>query len=249
LTNLGLLAEYRGAFAEAESYYKQGLAIARALGHKERISNLLQNLGSVADYTGRFDEALALNGQALTVAREIGHVERTAALLQERGAILLHADHLAEAELSLREGLDLAESLEHNERKAALKGCLAELATRRGDYNLALTYLKEAEDLAGALGHRWHSTYLLLTRGEIELARDRAPDARSAFARALEVAEKLASQSALGESHFGLARCAVKMADREEATSHGSKAHLLFLQAGHYKAEIVSQWLAGLNLR
>lgn len=248
LTNLGLLAEYRGAYAEAEEYYRKGLSIARSLGHKERISNVLQNLGSVADYTGRFEEALALNAEALTLAREIGHAERTAALLQERGAILLHADRLAEAHEALREGLELAEALGHNERKAALKGCMAELASRAGDHDRALTYLAEADQLATAIGHRWHATYLLLARGEVELARDRVADAQAAFEKALESAEKLASHAALAESHFGLARCAMRTGDRENAYFHGVKSRQLFGESGHYKAATVSEWLRSLDV-
>lgn len=247
LTNLGLLAEYRGTFAQAEEYYRRGLDVARTIGHKERMSNLLQNLGSIAEYTGQFDEALRLNTEGLSLARQIGHAERIAALLQERGSILMHAGRLSEAEDALREGLDVAEGLRHRERTAALKACMAELANRRGNYDLALAQLAQAEEIVSRIGHRWHATYLLLTRGEIELARGRYRDSNAAFERALESAKKLGTCSAIGESHFGVARCALKLGDPDRAVAHGIQAQRLFAQAGHYKADAVSRWLAALG--
>jgi tetratricopeptide (TPR) repeat protein len=107
--------------------------------------------------------------------------------------------------------------------------------------------LAEAEEIVRTIGHRWHAANLSLTRGETELARGKYFDAHTAFEKALELAEQLGTRSACGEAHFGLARCAVKMADPEKAAVHGIQALQLFTEAGHYKADTVTQWLASVG--
>jgi predicted ATPase len=71
LGGLGLIAWARGQ-AEARVYYEQSLAIARRLGHQQRILERLLDLSQVACDSGEFTQAQRYAQEALAIARRLG---------------------------------------------------------------------------------------------------------------------------------------------------------------------------------
>jgi class 3 adenylate cyclase/uncharacterized protein HemY len=69
INSLGVVAEIRGNYTEAENFYKQALRIRRGLGDLREIGATLNNLGIVYDYQGRFDSALSVYRENLGIQR------------------------------------------------------------------------------------------------------------------------------------------------------------------------------------
>ena len=88
-----------------------------------------------------------------------------------------------------------------------------------------------------------HQSLLLIIRGEIKLARDKRDEASRAFGNALELAKNLGAIPIVTEAEFGLARCALASNDRAAAIAGGRQAQHLFIDIGHFKAELVRRWL------
>ncbi|MGB0385541.1 MAG: tetratricopeptide repeat protein [Ardenticatenaceae bacterium] len=191
LLNLGRTTHKRGHYTQAEGYYQEGLAGARALGQQEIISHFLQNLGAVAGKRGAYDQEEAYYQEGLALARTFGLRERISSLLANLGAVAMDRGEYDQAESYLLEGLALARTLDNPEISCRLLTNQGVVAERRGAYDQAEAYYQEGLVLARSLGHREKITRLLLNLGDVARMRGAYHSAEVHYQEGLSLAQAL----------------------------------------------------------
>ena len=93
---------------------KKGLAVARTIKNRERMSHLLVNLGAVALYRGDMEMAEGYLQESVALARVIDHQERLSHALQKTSELARKSGDYKQADLLLKESLGLARSLGHS---------------------------------------------------------------------------------------------------------------------------------------
>ena len=69
---LGVIAQTRGDFEQAEELYRKALQINEELGHREEMAVAYRNLGFIAQIRGDFEQAEELYRKALQITRNWG---------------------------------------------------------------------------------------------------------------------------------------------------------------------------------
>ena len=151
VANLGIVADERGEADLAESRYREGLTIFRALGDLRREAAVLDNLGIVARGRGDLAGAIALQEQALPLRRRIGDAWGIAATLGNLGVAVHRSGDLARARALYDEALALFEELGERRAVANTRSNLAAVARQAGDPTTAVAFARDALALAREL--------------------------------------------------------------------------------------------------
>jgi predicted ATPase len=108
LSAAGFLAFFMGRYAEAQGYLQESLAIAREIGHEERIANALRMLGLVSRAQGERTAARCHLEASLALARQLEHKGQLYAVLTALAELHRVEGNLDAAELLYEESLMLA---------------------------------------------------------------------------------------------------------------------------------------------
>jgi tetratricopeptide (TPR) repeat protein len=108
LSAVGFLAFFMGRYAEAQEYLEESLAIAREIGHEERIANALRMLGLVSRAQGERTTARCHLEASLALARRLEHKGQLYAVLTALAELHRAEGNLDAAELLYEESLMLA---------------------------------------------------------------------------------------------------------------------------------------------
>ena len=142
--------------------------------------------GDLLDRLGRHDEALERFGEARDLRRRLGAPRFLRPVTAAAASVARRAGRLDEARALLREALADAEGAARAECLAAL----GRVAAEDGDPETAETQIGEAVDAAVDLGERDVLVRVAVAAGEVSLVLGRRRQAREAFGRAREMAEK-----------------------------------------------------------
>jgi tetratricopeptide (TPR) repeat protein len=111
LNDAGQIAAYMGRYAEAKLHLIESLAVARALGDRQRVAYLLQPLALACMGIGDLAEARRYLDEALVMARESGDPRETAAALNSLAQIARMEGDLETAEPLYREVLEIGRDM------------------------------------------------------------------------------------------------------------------------------------------
>ena len=111
LNDAGQIAAYMGLYAEAQAHLVASLAVARALGDRQRIAYLLQPLGLACMGIGDLAAAHEYLEEALVMARESGDAREIAAALNSLAQIARMEGDLETAEPLYREVLEIGRDM------------------------------------------------------------------------------------------------------------------------------------------
>jgi predicted ATPase/class 3 adenylate cyclase len=146
LTLAGDHAAQLSAFAEAQKFYSQALALVTNVG-QERIGLLLK-LGEINAQLGSYPEAQLYLETVLMLARSLGGNHEIAEALYQLGILATQQGEFAHANVRLGESLELARTLRQPATLARVLYGLGDLAWRLNQQPTALAYLQESLDLA-----------------------------------------------------------------------------------------------------
>jgi tetratricopeptide (TPR) repeat protein len=203
---IGMTAFYRGtdpAFAEAECV--AALEFFRASGDRWGLAQALDALATIADSLGDAGKSLALTDQAIEVVGQLGAIEELADLHCRRADRRLRAGHDStadyerSAELARRVGVPATLALAHSG--------LGELARRAGDLTAArrwheLALQESTVDWTGTGA----TAAVLIALGRVAEEEGAVQEARSCYARAVELAESNRMPTTAEDAVAGLAR-------------------------------------------
>jgi tetratricopeptide (TPR) repeat protein len=145
-----------------ETLAQTSLALAREIGHRDRICMLLSTLGTAMCFRGNYGQGEAYLEESLAMARQIANRQRVGVLLLTLGAMAINREDLARAETYLQEGLVLAREVGDWSRIHTLLSCLGSVAIGHGDYDRAEAHLRESLIVDREVGF-WYETYLSLS--------------------------------------------------------------------------------------
>ncbi len=168
----GQLAQKQGHYEEAETYYQEGLTLARQSAVKERICALLDKLGNFTWRRGRYEQAEAYLQEGLTLAREIGDHKHIGSILRTLAAVVANLGHYEQSTLYLLEGLELAREIGEREQICRILLNLGASHCERGRFLEAETYFQEALELARQIGDQEMICILLGNLGDTAVERN-----------------------------------------------------------------------------
>ncbi len=192
LEYLGNIAEARGNYAQAETYYQEGLVLARQTEQQECIIQLLINLGTIAIRQGNYIQSEAYTQEGLVLAYKIHQQEQIVRLLINAGALAELRGDCTQAESYSQEGLLLARRINGQEQIILLLINLGVLAEEhRGKYALAESYYQEGLLLARQMEHREHIGLLLGNLGSVTGRQGKSMQADAFYCEGLRQAQEI----------------------------------------------------------
>ena len=138
LGDLGIFALDQQQYKVALDFWESGMALARQLGNRIRISDYLNNIANIASREGQFDKAEHLIQQSLAIANEFGNQHRILWFLDTFGNIKYRAGSYEAARTIFEDCLDI---VNHNNWVFSL----ALVHHQLGFANLALNDLSAAQ--------------------------------------------------------------------------------------------------------
>lgn len=158
LLGAGVLAFARGAYGAAETYLEEGEQLARRLGERGLLVDILENRASLVffrDYHAASEETWLRYQVALAAARAAGDQGSIGICLATMGEVAFRRGNLEQARQINDEAVALLRLTDNLLMLSIALTNVAHLALRDGDLARAVAAGHEALDLAVALGNRW----------------------------------------------------------------------------------------------
>jgi predicted ATPase/class 3 adenylate cyclase len=222
------LLEQTGAYAIAEGYCAEGLAIARAAGDEYLTADLLYLRAMVLLRRGQPGQALPVIESGLGLARRHEEPHVIARLLAARSfALDLQGDHAA-AVRDARESVLLHRQAGDARHVGTMLGNLGYVELSLGDLDAARAHLAESLDIARALNDRYGVVYQALNLGLAEYLSGSLAAAEDLFTESLSLAARLRIGASIGYALIGLAMAGSGQGEMSRAARlHGAAAEAL----------------------
>ncbi|MEV6441160.1 tetratricopeptide repeat protein [Amycolatopsis sp. NPDC051716] len=214
---LGMLAQARGDYAEAERRYTDSFTILEELGDRAGMASSYHQLGILAYLLGDYAEAERRYTDSLVINEELGDRAGMASSYHQLGMLAQARGDYAEAERRYTSSLAILEELGDRANMASSYGQLGILAQTRGDYAEAerrytdsLAILEELGDRAG-MAISYHQLGILAQiRGDYAEAERRHTDS-------LVINEELGDRAGMASSYHQFGMLAQDRGDYAEA--------------------------------
>jgi tetratricopeptide (TPR) repeat protein len=185
LYHLGNLAYRRGDYDQALVWYRQSLAIVKALGDRAGIASSYHQLGMVAQDRGDYDQALEEYRKSLAIFEALGDRAGMASSYGQLGNVdCLRGDYDQALEWC-RKSLAIREALGDRANMARSYHQLGIVAQYRGDYDQALEWYRKSLAIREALGDRAGMASTISQIGILSMEQDDAEDGISWNLRSL----------------------------------------------------------------
>ncbi|MBB4693929.1 tetratricopeptide repeat protein [Paractinoplanes abujensis] len=214
---LGVLAQTRGDYEEAERHYEQSLAIAEEFGNQDGAASCYHHLGLSAQMQGDYDEAERRYHQALTLKEKSGDRANVFRTYGQLGVLAQDRGDYIEAERRLQQTLTIAEELGDQESVATTYHQLGMLAQRRGDYDEAERRYQQSLAIAEEFGDRANAAYTYGQLGNLAQLRGDDIEAARRYQQTLTVAEELGDRASAATGYHQLGTLAHYRGDHAEA--------------------------------
>jgi tetratricopeptide (TPR) repeat protein len=151
---LGILAQDRGDYQEADRQYRRSLDILRRLGDQAGMATSYHQLGILAQLRGDYAEAERQYRRALEIFERLGNQAGMASGYHQLGRLAQFRGDYQEAERQYRRSLDIKERLGNQAGMATSYHQLGILAQLRGDYAEAERQYRRSLDIEERLGNQ-----------------------------------------------------------------------------------------------
>jgi len=220
LHQLGNLAQLRGDYTAAESYYRESLTISDQVGDRDGLAAGYHQLGMLAHNRGDYVTAEKNYRYALTIKEELGDRVAMASSFGQLGNLAQHRGDYDTAESYYRQSLTVNEALSDRVSTAKTYHNLGNLAELRGDYDTAENYYRQSLTIKEELGDRagvsktyHHFGILAQLRGDYDTA-------ENYYRQSLTIDEGHGDRAGTAISYHQLGRLAELRRDYETADSY-----------------------------
>ncbi|MFC9356448.1 tetratricopeptide repeat protein [Rhodococcus sp. NPDC057014] len=229
---LGILAQDRGDYGEADRQYARSLAIFEELGDRAGMARGYHQLGRIAQDRGDYGEADRQYARSLAIFEELGDRPGMARGYGQLGRIAQDRGDYAEADRQYARSLAIFEEL--GDRAGMARGYqqLGRLAQDRGDYAEAERQYARALAIFEELGDRpgrargYHQLGILAQR------RGDYAEAERQYARSLAIKEELGDRAGMARGYHQLGRLAQDRGDYAEAERQYARSLAIFEELG-----------------
>uniref|UniRef100_A0AAU3HVT6 Tetratricopeptide repeat protein n=1 Tax=Streptomyces sp. NBC_01393 TaxID=2903851 RepID=A0AAU3HVT6_9ACTN len=238
---LGIIAEERGDYEQAEERYRASLTILEELGDRAGIATSYHQLGIIAQERGDYQQAEERYRASLTIEEEFGDRAGIATSYHQLGIIAQERGDYQQAEERYRAALTIKEELGDRSGIATSYHQLGMIAELRGDYQQAEERYRAALTIKEELGDRssiassYHQLGMIAElRGDYEQAEER-------YRASLTIKEELGDRSGIASSYHQLGRIAQERGDYQQAEER-YRASLTILEELGNRAGIASSY-------
>ncbi|MFB6938951.1 tetratricopeptide repeat protein [Streptomyces chartreusis] len=214
---LGLIAQARGDYQQAEKRYRTSLTILEELGDRSGIATSYHQLGMIAQARGDYQQAEKRYRTSLTIKEELGDRSGIANSYHQLGTIAELRGDYQQAEERYRASLTILEELGDRSGIANSYHQLGIIAQARGDYQQAeeryrasLTILEELGNRSGIATSYHQLGIIAQLRGDYQQAEER-------YRASLTILEELGDRSGIASSYHQLGIIAQARGDYQQA--------------------------------
>lgn len=133
---------------EAESYFHEAIAYAKAINNEEELAHFYVNLGSNYTDLKKYKKAIEYYQKALTIDVALKNEWGVSGVLENLGRVYNKQKNFAEAENVLTQALEIKLRLNHTIDIAALKDKLGYAKGMNGKYEEGVALLEESKKMA-----------------------------------------------------------------------------------------------------
>ncbi|HSH77496.1 MAG TPA: tetratricopeptide repeat protein [Herpetosiphonaceae bacterium] len=187
----GLFAMWQGDLVDAETRYKESLALFRELGNREGMADELCHLGMLFQLRGDYERARALLEESLALFRDFGEARGLAWSLYFMGTLAYSQADYGRARALWEESLARLRNRGDTWGIAAVLTHLGIVALIQGDFERAGGRLAESMKLLRQLGDRWQAAFTLEICAGLAAAQEGARRGALQAARIFGAAEAL----------------------------------------------------------
>ncbi|KOG29364.1 hypothetical protein AQJ84_04525 [Streptomyces resistomycificus] len=169
---LGIIAQKRADYAQAEERYRAALTILEELGDRASIASSYHQLGTIAQLRGDYAQAEERYRASLTIKEELGNRAGIASSYHQLGIIAQERGDYAQAEERYRAALTILEELGDRAGIASSYGQLGVLRTVQQRPAEGVPYTLQALGLQLEIGNPPSNTLAWLSRQRAALGDD-----------------------------------------------------------------------------
>ena len=236
---LGEIAEKRGDYIQAKTYFQEGLLLARREQQYEHIVLLLAKLGNVAYHLGNEAQIEASIQECLALQRQHEDVVQVSLFLVTLGAGAVRRGNIAQADTYLQKGLALARQTKNEEQICLLLLHIGAVAEHSGDFVQAESVLEEGLALARHMKHYEYMVALLTVLGVTVEQRGMYEQTDAYFEEGLKLARQIANPMRTGILLAHLGRRAGEQSEYEKAKAYYQEALALGQRIAHVSLKLV----------
>ena len=217
LHQLGILAQSRGDYTEAEHRYQQSLTIDEKLGNRASMASSYHNLGSLAQDRGDYTEANRRYQQSLTINEELGNRVGMSSSYHHLGMLAQDRGDYAEANRRYQQSLTINEKLGNRASMASSYHQMGTLAHNRGDYAEAERRYQQALTIEEELGNRAGMAGSYHQMGVLAQERGDYPEAEHRYQQSLTILKEVGDRAGMAGTYHNLGILAQNRGDYPEA--------------------------------
>ncbi|MDR7276553.1 tetratricopeptide repeat protein [Catenuloplanes atrovinosus] len=243
---LGVLAQARGDYAEAERRFQQALDRDEELGNRAGAASSYGQLGVLAQARGDYPQAERRYRQALAIDEELGNRAGAANTHHQLGILAQDRGDYSEAERRYRQALTTFEELGNRAATANTHHQLGILAQNRGDYSEAERRYRQALTTFEELGNRAATANTHHQLGILAQIRHDYAEAERRYQQALTIDEELGNRAGAASSYGQLGMLAQDREDYSEAERRYRQALTTFEELGNRAEAAISHHQLGM---
>ncbi|MCX5557409.1 tetratricopeptide repeat protein [Streptomyces sp. NBC_00038] len=217
---LGMIAQLRGDYQQAEKRYRASLAIKEELGNRSGIASSYHQLGIIAQERGDYQQAEKRYRASLAILEELGNRSGIASSYHQLGIIAQERGDYQQAEKRYRASLAILEELGNRSGIPGSYHQLGRIAQVRGDYEQAEEHYRASLAILEELGNRSGIATSYHQLGRIAQEREDYEQAEEHYRASLAIEEELGNRSGIASSYGQLGRIAQLRGDYEQAEEH-----------------------------
>ncbi len=214
---LGVIAQLRGDYAQAEQRYQDSLAIKEEIGDRAGIAACYHQLGMIAQLRGDYAQAEQRYQASLAIDEELGDRVGIAASYGQLGMIAQERGDYAQAEQRYQASLAISEELGDRAGIAACYHQLGMIAQERGDYAQAEQRYQASLAIDEELGDRAGIAASYHQLGMIAQRRGDHAQAEQRYQASLAISEELGDRAGIAISYHQLGVIAQQRGDYDRA--------------------------------
>ncbi|MBK6291529.1 MAG: tetratricopeptide repeat protein [Ignavibacteria bacterium] len=208
ISMLGMWHESNRDLDGAEVCFERSLALAKHVGHSDRVANALVNIGRIKVHRDEYGSSIPYFLEAASAYEALQRWDGMARALNNAGIAYADLGQLDEAAEIYGRALELHERIADVVGGSSLKTNLAQLHMRRGDLDAAEVLIEQSIAAKRSLDDGYGLAIALYTRGLIAAERNDKPSALKWLLEARSIAETVQEQLVIDEINSAISTIA-----------------------------------------
>ena len=226
--NLGMIAEERREFDDAEQWYRKSLTIEEKLKNEYGQAQTLHQLGMIAEERREFDDAEQWYRKSLTIEEKLKNEYGQAQTLHQLGMIAEERRQFDDAEQWYRKSLAIKEKLKNEYGEASTLHQLGRIAEERRQFDDAEQWYRKSLAIKEKLKDEYGQASTLHQLGMIAQKRRQFDEAEQWYRKSLAIEEKLKDEYGQASTLHQLGRIAQEGREFDDAERLYSQAEAIF---------------------